>query len=94
MKLDFYPASTITQEFKLTGFEDGHGKYHETNFYKAVKNGGLFFLDEMDSCASDVMVGLNGVLASGYFDFPNETIYIHKDFKVLAAGNTIGHGGY
>jgi cobaltochelatase CobS len=93
LKLDFYPASTITQEFKLTGYEDAGGKYHQTNFYKAVKNGGLFFLDEMDSCAPEVLVALNGVLASGYFDFPHETVYIHKDFRVISAGNTIGRGG-
>jgi hypothetical protein len=90
--LEFYPASTVTQEFKLTGFEDGNGRYHETNFYKAVKGGGLFFLDEMDSCSSDVLVGLNGCLANRYFDFPAETIRAHKDFICIGAGNTIGRG--
>ena len=75
--LKFYPMSTLTQEFKLHGFVDGNGKYHETNFYRAFKNGGLFFLDEMDSCASDVLVGINGALANGYYDFPEETIFAH-----------------
>jgi hypothetical protein len=92
LKLDFYPMSTVTQEFKFTGFIDGHGLYHDTNFYKAVKNGGIFFIDEMDSCASDVLVGLNACLANGYFDFPNETVTAHKDFRVISAGNTIGRG--
>jgi hypothetical protein len=92
LKLDFYPMSTITQEFKFTGYQDGNGIYHSTNFYKAVKNGGLFFIDEMDSCASDVLVGLNACLANGYFDFPHETIEAHKDFVVISAGNTIGRG--
>lgn len=92
MKLDFYPMSTITQEFKFTGYEDGHGLYHDTNFYKAVKKGGLFFIDEMDSCASEVLVGMNACLANGYFDFPHETIECHKDFVVISAGNTIGRG--
>jgi hypothetical protein len=92
-ELDFYPASTITQEFKLTGYKDANGNYHETNFYKAMKYGGLFFLDEMDSCSPDVLVGINGALANGYFDFPNETVFAHKDFRVIAAGNTIGRGG-
>ena len=91
--LDFYPASTVTQEFKLTGFEDGNGRYHETNFYKAVSKGGLFFLDEMDSCSSDVLVGLNGCLANKYFDFPAETVRAHKNFVCIGAGNTIGRGG-
>lgn len=91
--LEFYPASTVTQEFKLTGFEDANGRYHDTNFYKAVKKGGLFFLDEMDSCSSDVLVGLNGCLANKYFDFPAETVRAHKDFVCIGAGNTIGRGG-
>lgn len=92
LELEFYPMSTVTQEFKFTGFIDGHGLYHDTNFYKAVKNGGIFFIDEMDSCSSDVLVGLNACLANGYFDFPNETIRAHKDFRVISAGNTIGRG--
>ena len=93
LHLNFYPMSTLTQEFKLHGFVDGNGKYHETNFYKAFKNGGLFFLDEMDSCASDVLVGINGALANGYYDFPEETIYAHENLRVMSAGNTIGRGG-
>lgn len=93
MKLDFYPASTVTQEFKLTGFKDGNGIFHDTNFYKAIKFGGLFFMDEMDSCVSEVLVGINGALANGYFDFPGETIQAHKDFRMVGAGNTIGRGG-
>lgn len=92
LKLDFYPMSTITQEFKFTGYQDGNGLYHDTNFYKAVKNGGVFFIDEMDSCSSDVLVGLNACLANGYFDFPHETIECHKDFTVISAGNTTGRG--
>ena len=92
LKLEFYPMSTITQEFKFTGYQDGNGLYHDTNFYKAVKNGGLFFIDEMDSCASDVLLGLNACIANGYFDFPHETIKCHADFDVIGAGNTTGRG--
>jgi hypothetical protein len=91
--LKFYPASTLTQEFKLSGYKDAGGLYHDTNFFKAFTQGGLFFLDEMDSCVSDVLVGLNGALANGYYDFPNGTEYKHKDFRVISAGNTIGRGG-
>jgi cobaltochelatase CobS len=91
--LQFYPASTLTQEFKLSGYEDAGGRYHETNFYRAFTKGGLFFLDEMDSSVEEVLVGINGALANGYYDFPMGTEYAHKDFRVIAAGNTIGRGG-
>jgi cobaltochelatase CobS len=89
----FYPASTLTQEFKLSGYKDAGGLYHDTNFFKAFTQGGLFFLDEMDSCVSDVLVGLNGALANGYYDFPTGTARKHPDFRVISAGNTIGRGG-
>lgn len=93
LSLIFYPASTLTQEFKLSGYKDAGGLYHDTNFFKAFTQGGLFFLDEMDSCVSDVLVGLNGALANGYYDFPTGTAYKHEDFRVISAGNTIGRGG-
>jgi cobaltochelatase CobS len=89
----FYPASTLTQEFKLSGYKDAGGLYHDTNFFKAFTQGGLFFLDEMDSCVSDVLVGLNGALANGYYDFPTGTEWKHENFRVISAGNTIGRGG-
>jgi cobaltochelatase CobS len=91
--LKFYPASTLTQEFKLSGYKDAGGLYHDTNFFKAFTQGGLFFLDEMDSCVSDVLVGLNGALANGYYDFPTGTEDVHPDFRVISAGNTVGRGG-
>ena len=93
MDLEFYPMSTITQEFKFTGYKDGHGLYHDTNFHKAVKNGGLFFIDELDSCSADVLIALNSCIANRYFDFPHETIKCHKDFYIISAGNTTGRGG-
>lgn len=93
LDLDFYPASTLTQEYKLSGYKDASGHFHETNFFRAFTRGGLFFLDEMDSSASEVLVGINGALANGYYDFPNGTEYAHPNFRVIAAGNTIGRGG-
>lgn len=92
LELDYYPASTVTQEFKISGYKDANGTYHETNFYRAFKNGGLFFLDEMDSCSTDVLVGINGALANGYYDFPEGVVYAHENFRCIAAGNTIGRG--
>lgn len=35
--LDFYFTNTVTQEYKLTGFTDATGTFHETQFYKAFK---------------------------------------------------------
>jgi hypothetical protein len=69
------------------------GLYHDTNFRKALEHGGVFFLDEMDACIPEVLIAINACLANGYFDFPDQTIRAHENFRVIAAGNTIGRGG-
>lgn len=89
---DFYYTNSVQQEYKLTGFIDAGGKYHETEFYKAFKNGGIFFLDEIDASIPEVLVLLNAAIANKYFEFPNGRIYAHDKFRVVAAGNTVGSG--
>lgn len=90
--LEFYFTNSVQQEYKLTGFIDAGGVYHETEFYKAFKDGGIFFLDEMDASIPEVLVLLNAAIANRYFEFPNGKIKAHKNFRVVAAGNTVGSG--
>ena len=92
LDLEFYFSNAVTQEFKLTGFIDANGYYHETQFYQAFKNGGVFFLDEMDASIPEVLIILNAAIANRYFDFPTGKIEAHPDFKIIAAGNTVGNG--
>lgn len=92
LKLDFHFSNAVTQEYKLTGFIDAMGNYHETEFYKAFVNGGLFMLDEIDASIPEVLVILNAAIANRYFDFPIGRIDAHPDFRVIAAANTFGHG--
>lgn len=92
--LDFYFTNAVTQEYKLTGFTDAMGNYQPTQFYKAFTNGGVFMLDEMDASIPEVLVILNAAIANRYFDFPAPIGYVeaHPNFRVIAAGNTTGHG--
>lgn len=90
--IDFYSTNSVQQEYKLTGFIDAGGTYHETEFYKAFKNGGIFFLDELDASIPEVLVLLNAAIENKYFEFPNGKIEAHKNFRVVAAGNTVGSG--
>lgn len=90
--LQFYFSNSVTQEYKITGFIDAGGTYHETEFYKAFTQGGLFMLDELDASAPEVLICLNAALANRYFDFPTGRVEAHKDFRVIAAGNTCGRG--
>lgn len=92
LNLGFYYTSTVTQEYKLTGFIDGGGVFHETEFYKAFTQGGVFMLDEIDASIPEALVILNGAIANGYFDFPNGREFAHDDFRVVCAGNTVGLG--
>lgn len=90
--LDFYFTNAVTQEYQLKGFIDANGTFHETQFYKAFTNGGLFFLDEMDGSIPETLIILNAAIANRYFDFPTGKVEAHPDFRVIAAGNTVGTG--
>ena len=90
--LDMYYTNNASNEFKITGFIDAGGTYRDTEFYKAFKNGGIFFLDEIDNSDPSALIVINSALANGYMAFPHETIDRHKDFRMVAAANTWGKG--
>lgn len=92
MDLEFFFTNAVTQEYKLTGFIDANGTFHETQFYKAFTNGGLFMLDEMDASIPEVLIILNAAIANRYFDFPTGRVEAHENFRLIAAGNTFGTG--
>ena len=87
-----YYTNNASNEFKLTGFIDAGGNYRDTEFYKAFKNGGIFFLDEIDNSDPSALIVINSALANGYMAFPHETIERHPDFRIIAAANTWGKG--
>jgi cobaltochelatase CobS len=49
-------------------------------------------LDEMDNASPDVLVTLNQALSNGIMAFPDKMVTKHKDFILVAAGNTYGTG--
>ncbi len=87
-----YYTNNVSNEFKLIGFIDAGGTYRDTEFYKAFKNGGVFFLDEIDNSDPSALIVINSALANGYMAFPHETIDRHPDFRIVAAANTWGKG--
>lgn len=90
---NFYFSNSVQQEYKLTGFIDAGGKFHDTEFYKACtdEKDCIFFLDEMDASIPEVLVLLNAAIANGYFEFPTGKVTLnHVHF--VAAGNTVGSG--
>ena len=92
LSLEFYFTNAVSNEYKITGFIDANGKYHSTQFYEAFTKGGLFFFDEIDASVPEVLVLLNAAIENRYFNFPTGKVDAHKDFRVIAAGNTYGSG--
>ncbi len=90
--LDFYTANRVQLAHELTGYKNAMGEYQPTQFYHAYKNGGVFFLDEIDGSSPEALVTINTALAQGYMNFPNGRVYMHRDFRLAAAGNTYGTG--
>ena len=90
---NFYFSNSIQQEYKLSGFIDAGGKYHETEFYKACTDEEecMFFLDEVDASDPSVLVLLNAAIANGYFEFPTGRVSL-GNVHFVAAGNTVGSG--
>lgn len=46
----------------------------------------------MDASIPETLVILNAAIANRYFDFPTGKVEAHPDFRVIAAGNTVGNG--
>lgn len=92
MKLEYYYTNSVIDDIQLKGFIDANGRYHETQFYKAFTNGGVFLLDELDASDPAALNLLNNALANGYFDFPTGRTTAHENFRCMAAGNTFGTG--
>ncbi len=92
--LDFYMANRIQNTFELVGFVNASGEYVTTQFYEAFSKGGLFFFDEVDASSPEALVTINAAVAQGHMAFPghSENVEMHKNFKVVVAGNTYGSG--
>ena len=93
LNVEYHYSNCITDDVQLKGFIDANGRYHETEFYKAFVNGGVFFFDEMDGSVTEALLQVNDALANGRFPFPCGAADAHKEFYCVAAGNTYGTGG-
>lgn len=98
LDIPMYYTNNVSEEYKLLGFTDAHGHYKETQFYKAFKTGGLFFLDEIDNSHPSALLSLNSAIGAT----TNGNIYMafedgkftkaHPKFRIIAAANTWGNG--
>lgn len=92
--LDFYAMSVGPQTSKTDfyGYTDANGQYITTNFRRAFEHGGVFLIDEIDAGHAGVMTIINAATANEMVGFPDGMVKVHKDFRVIASGNTFGRG--
>ncbi len=67
----------------------------DTPFTRALRDGGMFLLDEIDAGNSNVLASLNGLAALRAGETcctPVGTFPRHADFRLIAAANTWGGG--
>lgn len=81
-----------TPDSRLMGFIDANGTYRETVFYRLYRDGGVFCIDEVDNAAPSLLTTLNSCLENGHAAFPCGMVAKHKDFVLVATGNTNGRG--
>lgn len=73
--------------FGFINLEDKHiGK---TNLKHIVKTGGLLIIDEVSNADNSTLVSMNSMLSNGICYFGLEKVQVHKDFRVIACGNSL-----
>lgn len=101
--LDFYDQSCSegVSESIFTGWllpvgKGGNFTYVTSPFVKCYEEGGVFLLDEMDAADANLLTFLNKAIANPFFYLPqrfeNPKVVKHRDFVVIGAANTYGHG--
>lgn len=103
LELDFYDQSCSegVSESIFTGWllpvsAGGAFTYVPSPYITCYENGGCFLLDEMDGADPNLLTFLNKSIANDFFYLPqrhkNPLVKKHKDFVLIAAANTFGHG--
>lgn len=94
LKLSCYLQNSVGGTHELSGYKDAHGNYHGTAFRTAYENGGLLFLDEVDTSDPGALKWLNTAIANGVASFPDKSdpVKRHPDFRIVIAANTFGNG--
>jgi midasin len=69
-------------------------KWEDGPLLKCFKDGGIFFIDEVNMCPESVLEGLNSVFEMPSTLTVNDTfLQAHKDFRIIAAMNPSGDWG-
>lgn len=80
--------------YDLLGFVSSTGREVPTPLRTAILDGGLVCLDEVDAYGQEAALALNPVVGGRHAELPglSDCVAIHPDFRLIATGNTWGHG--
>ena len=92
LEFEYSYVGATYDKVDLFGYNNGHGHYQVTEFYKRYKDGGVMLLDEMDGFDPAVGVATNAAIDGTRAAFPCGIIDKHTDNINIAACNTFGLG--
>ncbi|WP_105903559.1 AAA family ATPase [Vibrio gangliei] len=91
-------GSSTTEYLDLFGTTlptvSGSIKFLAGKLFTAIKEGGIYLLDEIDMMSAGELVKLNELFTADKIYVPQieEWVNVHKDFRFVATGNTNGSG--
>jgi hypothetical protein len=93
LQFELYTPDYLDGYKGIYGYYDSDNKYCESSLVKALKNGGIFFFDELDtvnpSIISSFALLMDHINSSKKIILPNnEAILPHANFRMIAASNT------
>jgi len=87
--IDLYVMGCTFEPTDLTGYKSVDGTFIRTRFLDMFEAGGVLLWDEYDRSSAVAVQVINDALANGvYFDITGRKIMKHKDFYLIASGNT------
>lgn len=92
LEFEYSYVGATYDKVDLFGYNNGHGHYQVTEFYKRYKDGGVMLLDEMDGFDPAVGVACNAAIDGTRAAFPVGIVPKHTDSVFIAACNTFGLG--
>ena len=92
LEFEYSYVGATYDKVDLFGYNNGHGHYQATEFYKRYKDGGVMLLDEMDGFDPAVGVACNAAIDGTRAAFPLGIVPKHTDSVFIAACNTFGLG--
>lgn len=87
------PVNEGTTKADILGYCTATGDYVGSLLYKAMKEGLILIVEEIDSGSPASLLAFNNAVDNRELTFPNgETVQAHKDFSVVCTMNTKGTG--